>query len=234
MSEGVVLDALPYIDPEYGFDGMRDFVNKLIEEEMKTMPPKDYLKDKPLPEFKFGSTLLEEEYQRVKEGKPMRELDITRYSLGDPPQSRQNDVTAWVKAVENSNAQLMHQSNRLINLELLQKYGGNSWRLHNYQLEGALKHFEAVLEQQKSEITALNKKRKQDQMEAANNLSTLDRRLGQVFRDSLNVELACAQLEAEVEALAKVAQEKKHHQNNGNDHEEKEDKGDRNQMDQGE
>lgn len=58
----------------------------------------------------------------------MPPLDVTRYRLDPPPQAQRNDYTAWQAALDNAHSQLEHQLNRITNLELLLKYGPNTWR----------------------------------------------------------------------------------------------------------
>jgi pre-mRNA-splicing factor SPF27 len=53
----------------------------------------------------------------------------------------------------------------MFNLELLQKYGANAWRLHNYQLENELQQYQKILEEYKQNILDLNKQRKAEQVD---------------------------------------------------------------------
>lgn len=76
--------------------------------------------------------MLEEERQgRVPVGIPP--LDVTRYSAPSP--AERGDASAWQRSLENAQAQLEHQQNRVDNLELLLHYSGNAWRLYNESLE---------------------------------------------------------------------------------------------------
>ena len=59
-----------------------------------------------------GHPVLQAELERVREGKPMEALDVTRYRLDKPPLARRNDFAAWRKALENAHSQLGHQYNR--------------------------------------------------------------------------------------------------------------------------
>ena len=52
----------------------------------------------------------------------------------------------------------------MFNLELLQKYGANAWKLHNYQLEQELQQYQKTLEEYKQNIFDLNKQRKSEQV----------------------------------------------------------------------
>lgn len=53
---------------------------------------------------------------------------------------------------------------RLVNLELLQKFGANAWRLHNYQLEQQLKQTQRATEESRQRIVELNRQRKAEQV----------------------------------------------------------------------
>lgn len=53
---------------------------------------------------------------------------------------------------------------RQSNLALLQTYGANAWRIHNYLLEADAKAYEAALEKLREETTELNRERKNYQV----------------------------------------------------------------------
>jgi hypothetical protein len=50
------------------------------------------------------------------------------------------------------------------NLALLQQYGNNAWRVHNYLLEADTKKAESLLEELKEQTTSLNRERKNTQV----------------------------------------------------------------------
>ena len=50
------------------------------------------------------------------------------------------------------------------NLALLQQYGSNAWRVHNYLLEADTKKAETLLEELKEQTTSLNRERKNTQV----------------------------------------------------------------------
>lgn len=61
------------------------------------------------------------------------------------------------------------------NLALLQQYGSNAWRIHNYLLEADAKKAEKLLEELKEETTSLNRDRKNTQVrELYDNASEVD------------------------------------------------------------
>jgi len=92
-------------------------------------------------------------------------------------------------------------SRRLFNLELLQKYGANAWKVHNFQLEAQLKQLKHGVEEKKKEILELNKQRKLEQTEGGINLRNLESKWSDLISQTLQVEVACASLENELEEL---------------------------------
>ena len=60
---------------------------------------------------------------RVKAKLPMPPLDNTRFRLEPPSLLKRNDYGEWKKAVDNAHSQLEHQYTRILNLELMLKYG---------------------------------------------------------------------------------------------------------------
>ena len=54
---------------------------------------------------------------------------MKRYELPTPPAGKMTDIQAWNECVENSMAQLEHQKTRILNLELMLEYGGESWKI---------------------------------------------------------------------------------------------------------
>ena len=56
---------------------------------------------------------------------------MKRYELPTPPAGKMTDIQAWNECVDNSMAQLEHQRTRILNLELMLEYGGESWKVYN-------------------------------------------------------------------------------------------------------
>jgi len=136
----VQIDALPYIDGEFNDPAMKAKVQALVQAEMQKFQPPDYLKELQLEEHSASeprSELLEEEMRRVERGEKLQPLTAT---VEPPPKSLQDDVGAWQSAVLHAEAQLAHHNNRVLNLELLSKYGASVW-------VESLKHSDALLAQ---------------------------------------------------------------------------------------
>ena len=60
---------------------------------------------------------------------------MIRYELPPPPPGKMTDLQAWTECVENSEAQLEHQRTRIMNLDLMLDYGGESWKQYNDVLQ---------------------------------------------------------------------------------------------------
>ncbi|KAF9433447.1 hypothetical protein BGZ76_009438 [Entomortierella beljakovae] len=233
MSAQVSLDALPYVDKQIDEPGVRNIVEKLINSELKRTPkPRDPTSQFPDIELFKNNELLQQELDRVRRGKPMEpKLDLSRYQLEPPTTTSSDDSTSdpassttpsaseelpegrvqWLKALDNANAQLEHQNQRIMNLELVQKFGGNSWNIHNYQLEYDLSLLRKAVDEKRTEVTELNKLRKRDQLEAAESLQRLEAKWAEMVSSTLQVEVASSSLESELEQLrtyeAKLSQE---------------------------
>jgi pre-mRNA-splicing factor SPF27 len=54
------------------------------------------------------------EFERLAQKKPMDVLSMKRYELPPPSTGRMNDLQAWMECVDNSMAQLEHQTTRYI------------------------------------------------------------------------------------------------------------------------
>ncbi|KAI9338085.1 Pre-mRNA-splicing factor SPF27 [Zopfochytrium polystomum] len=195
--------ALPYIDKELESDDAKAFVNSLIQEEVRAHPE---IKPPSIPEFEIfkDNPFLSRELERVGTGQktPGAGIDTSKYRL-EPPKSTGDpaaDLAAWESAVSNAHAQLEHQHSRLINLELIKKYGGNAWRVHNYQLESLVERAKEAVARQKEEMTALNKERKIEQLRVGTTLNALESRWAELVDQSLRVDIACQILEAEIQA----------------------------------
>lgn len=114
-----------------------------------------------LPALFSSSDFLRSELERVSSGAkpaPGTGLDVQRYSLPAPPSNA--PLESWKKALDNAGSQLEHQQLRLSNLELMQKYGSNAWRVANFLVEKEIERLEKQTEEVKLRTEELNRERK--------------------------------------------------------------------------
>jgi pre-mRNA-splicing factor SPF27 len=90
---------------------------------------------------------------------------------------------------------------RQTNLTLLQTYGPNAWRIHNYLLEATVKQTEGALEELKQMTVDVNRERKNTQTKLGKQLNSLETRWTELISNVLQIELANVALDAEVNGL---------------------------------
>lgn len=184
--------------------------------------------------------MLEAELARVESHQPFPPLDTVRYQLPVPISTPASD-DEWQSALKNAHAQLEHQRLRCVyyavisqkigiltntfrqtNLTLLQTYGPNAWRIHNYLLESTAKQTEKALEELKELTVEVNRDRKNTQVcvkwccfhcaesdalylqtRLGNQLNSLETRWTELISSVLQIEMANVALDAEVERLNK-------------------------------
>jgi len=169
-----------------------------------TKRPSDYLKQLPsLPISKIDDTdvssVISIELERAAQGKPMSFIDTGRYDLNPPSSSRGGDnaLAAWRAAVDNAHAQLEHQKNRLINLELIQKYGSDAWRASNESLASHVAAVQSEVAATTQAIENLNRERKLQQVAAGRELKALEHQYLHLIKKNSEIEAACRAIEAE-------------------------------------
>ncbi|KAJ3215176.1 hypothetical protein HDU67_000744 [Dinochytrium kinnereticum] len=192
--------ALPYIDHELNDERYKQFVDEAIKQEMAAgKPPAIDADDYSL----FAADdLLQQELARVARGESLVAIDTARFRL-EPPKgtSMENPSVNWGKAVDNALAQLEHKHNQMLNLELMNKFGSNAWRLHNHHLDSLISKLQQELEVQKQALLEINKDRKTDQIRVGFTLSALETRWAHLVDQCLRVDIACEMLEVETNTL---------------------------------
>ncbi|KAJ3092092.1 hypothetical protein HK102_010811 [Quaeritorhiza haematococci] len=208
--DDVVLDSLPYIDTEYNNEALRAEVERLVQEELAVLDKSQATKSS-LPEtveLFANNELLRKDLERVERGEPLQAIDTVRFRLEAPPAPTSDDessseafLQSWMQALDNARCQLEHQHNRLINLELLNKFGSNAWRLNTFQLEQAVKNVENELAEIRGAVLMLNKNRKIDQLKGGSTIRALEARWTELVQQVVQVDAANRAFEAHLAQL---------------------------------
>ena len=151
--------------------------------------------------------MLDSEFQRVAGGTPLAALDLQRYNLNPPPPAQRGDPAAWQIALDNAHAQLEHQRNRLLNLELLLKFGPTTWRAHNEALASHVGRLQDEVADTRGAIDQLNRERKLQQMAAGKELRQLESEYLSLVAKNSELEGACAKVEAQAALQGETAPE---------------------------
>ena len=117
-----MMDSLSYVE-DCAPEDLRA-AERLVEEELRasSKPPP------PLPDLRPGrlGDVMAAELARVERGEELQPLSIERYSC-EPPEA-DSGADAWKAARDNVRAQLEHQANRVVNLELCESFSEHAWQ----------------------------------------------------------------------------------------------------------
>eukprot|EP01134_Creolimax_fragrantissima_P000093 CFRG0093T1 len=205
------IGALPYVDTHYNDEDSIAAVEAIIEQECSLFPitSKNYLSylgPEYTPNFN-SSELLRNEYARVCAGKPMDPYNVHRYKVDEPTTATSKPET-WKKSINHAAAQLEMQNDRVINLELLGRFGKIAWLEHTKELEMVKDNIQGQLESVTNSISELNAARGVEQADAGVRLRDLDAQLASYIDQSCEVQMAICKLEKEVKALREQAVER--------------------------
>ncbi|OJT15981.1 Pre-mRNA-splicing factor SPF27 [Trametes pubescens] len=196
-----IFDSLPYYDNELElYPVLKEKVEREFAREGK--PPQTLHPGvPPAPTLFTAHPLLQAELERVSNHQPMPQLDTARYQL--PAPTAPENEEEWQEALKNARAQLEHQKLRQTNLALLQQYGSNAWRIHNYLNEASAKNVEKALEDLKNLTTEVNRERKNFQTRLGSQLTSLETRWTELISSILQIEMANVALEVEIDRVNK-------------------------------
>ncbi|EGB02119.1 hypothetical protein AURANDRAFT_69180 [Aureococcus anophagefferens] len=143
------------------------------------------------------SAVLEAELARAASGADLAPLEVSRYACDAPPDG--SGAAAWRAAADNAAAQLGHQANRVVNLELAEAFGEAAWRRHAADLAAARDALRASARGARAAAERVNAARRADQERLAPEILRAERRCAARLE-------ARGALEAEVAGLrARVA-----------------------------
>jgi hypothetical protein len=134
--------SLPYIDAYINDQETQKEIVLLIENEMKNMEQKDYLKDLKS-NNKRGlfdyNPIVQREYERLVQNIPTdtlceKAIRITRVNNSNS-NSKDDRKEFLKKQIKIAKAIAEEQSVQISNLELLQHHGGSAWKLHCADVE---------------------------------------------------------------------------------------------------
>ncbi|KAJ1451254.1 Pre-mRNA-splicing factor SPF27 [Pelagophyceae sp. CCMP2097] len=195
------IDALSYVEVD---ESSARFVNELVEAEMASMAKQggivDYLAHRPESKAHFGklSDLAQAELARIDNGGELEPLSIDRYNVEPPAPSLADDAEAWRTALDNCRAQLEHQANRVVNLELAESFDEAAWKRHVEDLEKLKAQLVALVSTKRAEADATNLKRKAEQTALAPEIARHERQRAALVAKHFELEKANAQLCAQV------------------------------------
>jgi len=223
MAGEVLVDALPYFDQGYDDAGVRETALAMVEEECRRYrPTKNYLEHLPTANLSnFETEMMNTEFDRIQNRLPMEPLSMKRYELPPPPPSKISELSAWQESVENSYAQLEHQSVRALNLELMIEFGCESWKDFLEVAVAQQVKAQNLLQETKKEIQDINWQRKAKQTQAGEKLRALEVQWVMLVSKNYEIEQACAKFE---EQVAKLKAECGEVEGNNSEEEEEEDK----------
>ncbi len=106
-----LVTSLPYIDGDTDSQAMAQ-AQKLIQDEMKIMPKKDYLANLRLKDYRSSASIyLESELERIKNGTSLNAVDLGKYN----PQtllapSQENDLNSIQAAITRADGLSQHNN----------------------------------------------------------------------------------------------------------------------------
>eukprot|EP01061_Rhynchopus_euleeides_P003396 TRINITY_DN12652_c0_g1_i1.p1 TRINITY_DN12652_c0_g1~~TRINITY_DN12652_c0_g1_i1.p1 ORF type:complete len:208 (+),score=81.31 TRINITY_DN12652_c0_g1_i1:323-946(+) len=202
MATEIQVDALPYADPPMT-RGQRKTVEAMVDAEMATFPPGDYLASLPQPvEFEV-SEMLRQEMARVEAQRPHPGIDRSRFEIVPPPEAQQQDLGAWTRAMQNAKTQLQHQELREENLRMLVDHGKDAWLAVNSQVKQRNEQVDTEMQETQDKIAQINAMRKNRQKRAAVEISQAESQWSELCGKNLLIQLEVAKLEREVKRQRK-------------------------------
>ncbi|EIM92812.1 uncharacterized protein STEHIDRAFT_144095 [Stereum hirsutum FP-91666 SS1] len=199
----IIFDSLPYFDKDRDENPVlaEQVAHVLAVETQQVSQEAPHPHMAPAFEIFSNNPLLAAEMQRMERKEKLNVINADKNKLALVAPGPDATEEEWKAALDNAHVQVEHQRIRHNNLALLQQYGSNAWRIHNYLLEADTKQEEKLLEQAREQATHVNRDRRAIQDRIGAQLDTLDTRWQGLVSSVVNIETVNAALEMEVHRL---------------------------------
>jgi hypothetical protein len=200
-----LIDTLPYVEENLLEDSETSRkVASLLEQELSQVKKKKW--EEQQTQGFLANTLVGIEVQRMEDGLPSEyENPFTRYEVSHPNITKQGDLNTLEKTILQQQTSLEHDMLCLANLELLKRYGTQSWLLFINQLERQVERYRIRLKEEKQRIDEINVRRRNLQQGAQKKLSSLDNSWKQLIQKNKQIEEACNHLKVDIERLKETS-----------------------------
>jgi pre-mRNA-splicing factor SPF27 len=188
-TEDVAVLSLPYIDDEY--NEIKDLVDDLVKAEMKEFKNCHSFNDEETEVFESNPTL-KAEMDRTAEGVKLKAIDLTRYKI-EQEKAAPSSVKDCEDYLGKQGIQHQHLALRLLNLELLERFGEGVWDRSIEELQSLISHFRKKTDENNALIVEINRKRKLDQLDAGKELTRMEHKWINSIQTRLALEIENAE-----------------------------------------
>jgi Breast carcinoma amplified sequence 2 (BCAS2) len=195
--DGMELLSLAYVDE---YSDMEEQVNSLILEEMQKFTPPNYLAEMPpIPPSILSKEIEQEVANRSLSEKLPRSnvLDLNIESIIP----KNDNISSYEVSIENAKKMLEEYHLRQLNLELLELYGIENWKMHGAQSAKILSDARKRLENLKQRLDQVNLQRKSAQEPVGKRLSLLNKRYMNALSTNIELKGALVDLGHQVKRL---------------------------------
>ncbi|CAK4644759.1 hypothetical protein LEN26_010991 [Aphanomyces euteiches] len=202
-----LIDSLGYIDENLaaGDVAMQKLVKLQIDQQLAQMPPLDeehYLAYLPKLDLKLDSR----EMKRVAAKVKLEAIDTNKYRVAPPlpsqlKQGQDAQLEAWQQSTNAAKIAIEHQNNKILNLEMQNKYGASRWKLQVGVLHGVNERCKDELAELRDETDQVNMSRKEEQLLNADKLQNLEVKRDDLAQKTKWIQQACDSLERDIKRL---------------------------------
>eukprot|EP01133_Synstelium_polycarpum_P011008 gene11008-12829_t len=128
------------------------------------------------------------------------ESSMSRYKETRTP-TRDAEEQEWRSALAYAKTMGEYQDGRLVNLQLLQRFGANAWTLYLQELDTLHKTLNQMLKNTLAQIEQININRKLEQEGVQSKIDANQRKWYELVHKNQAIEEACHKLEQEIEKL---------------------------------